>query len=525
MSLVMMQSYSGKRVGTYNLIPTVSMFLYHDTDAQAREHLISFTLMVYAKTSSALNRQISGTLRVNEDEYVHLSLPAGSSDIRSNDGLGEYKYYRSFTFSYNGSRYYPIDIAPGETFHIYFSISASGVTSGWVTTDLLYPATVTITPPAQVATSAVNAFTCTPFTIPAEATASAFGVIGSSAGRVDLYYDATTKLTDVRDAQISGFYWYPTHVGTASEFSGGVAAYTLKIKITDSNRYFYDYDILTFIGDSGTINYNTTPPAAAAPTLTLSTEEVAGIGLLAEYGKYIKGKSRVKFTASYVLKYGATVSSFETIAAGIWSPLATQTIYPSVDGVFESTIEDNHGAEVYASQNYYVYDYWDPSLPTIAIHRCKQNGTHDDSGAYVHIEWGISVAPLGDQNSKVLTITHPEGTTQPTLAAYDSSGSLVVAADTEQSYDIVFTLTDDFATITRTVRLSTAGVIMDFFRTGKGIAFGKVAEYDETLEVAAGLTTILNTTNGKKIDLIDALKKLATKTGVDIYVAEQSANS
>lgn len=59
---------------------------------------------------------------------------------------------------------------------------------------------------------------------------------------------------------------------------------------------------------------------------------------------------------------------------------------------------------------------------------------------------------------------------------------------------------------------------MDIHNGGDGIAFGKVAELADTLEVTPNWEVILNTTDAKKISLVDALKALATATGVDIYV-------
>ena len=55
---------------------------------------------------------------------------------------------------------------------------------------------------------------------------------------------------------------------------------------------------------------------------------------------------------------------------------------------------------------------------------------------------------------------------------------------TETSYDIKYTLTDAFTTIAIQDIVSTAAVIMDFKRGGKGVAVGKVSEVDNAFEVA-----------------------------------------
>ena len=55
---------------------------------------------------------------------------------------------------------------------------------------------------------------------------------------------------------------------------------------------------------------------------------------------------------------------------------------------------------------------------------------------------------------------------------------------TEYTYDIKYTLTDAFTTISVVDTISTAAVVMDFKAGGKGLAIGKVSEVDNEFEVA-----------------------------------------
>ena len=125
-----------------------------------------------------------------------------------------------------------------------------------------------------------------------------------------------------------------------------------------------------------------------------------------------------------------------------------------------------------------ILDYYVPSFPNLAIHRCDENGSADGSGDHCKIEWSVNIMPINNLNSKKLTIQHPSGKTEYSpLSSYAQSGVLVVAASTESSYSIVFTVEDDLNTETRTLLLSSAGVIMDWLRGGTGVAFGKVASW------------------------------------------------
>lgn len=100
----------------------------------------------------------------------------------------------------------------------------------------------------------------------------------------------------------------------------------------------------------------------------------------------------------------------------------------------------------------------------------------------MQIEWAVKFAPVNNINSKYLKITAPDGDHVITLSSYVQSGVLYSAADTESSYDIILTLTDYVTTFVRTVTLSTAGVVLDIKAGGKGVGFGKVAEYDNCID-------------------------------------------
>lgn len=504
--------YGEKSSGSYKVKGTIALMLAEGA-AETAPYLHASNITVRASTSALLsNKTASGYVSCGG---TRIDLTFSSTVLY--DGVNN-EYYRYASFP-DGQDIQLTDVRPGDTFFptIYARIDSTYISCY---DTLPYPVQVHITPPATVYTTALNLFTCTPFVLPATATGiTASGVIKPSYRSTQLYVSATVPLSSAtRGTTISSFYWYPSHLNVgSSDFPSGVGEYYLSMSVRRTTNNFGTVSLVNFDRVEGSIQYQETPPAAAYPTISLAATETAGVGLLAHYGKYIKGKSTVRFSASYSCKYGAYYDSFEMIVDGVWQSGLSKSISPTADGTVEATITDDHEAESTITRNYYVYDYWDPEMPTMAIHRCQQDGTRDDSGGYVLIEWEINVAPLGNQNSKVLTITHPEGTTTPTLATYDASGSLIVEADTDTSYDITFSLTDDFTTVTRTLRLSTAGVTIDVYRGGKGLAVGKVAEYDHMLEISAELTTMLNTTDAKKIDLIDALKKLATATGVNIY--------
>ena len=444
------------------------------------------------------------------DTYIKTSVPGYySMPIPSTAPVG-----REYQYHLYGNLYYKDYQDKGQL--VQFSILNYFIFPRYLNTQITAPATVTL--------NALNEFSCENVdlnSIPGYSSAktfTAYGAFGQNYERVsDIYSSSSSKIT--MTSAFNKIYWYPSILQVATgDFINNTSRYKIYFELTSTSSGLDD-NRLAWGEITGYIQYNEMPPANAKPAVSVAVTEISGVGLFATYGRYLVGKSQIRLAASISAPFGYGQSILtRTITLNGVTASANQTVWPTVDGTYYAAAVDNHNASNNASLSYQVYDYWEPELSTFAIHRCQQDGTNDDAGAFVKIEWGIHVAPLGNQNSKSLTITHPQGTATPTLSSYDASGFLIVAADIEHSYDITATLTDDLGGITRTLRLSTAGAIMDIHNGGDGIAFGKVAELADTLEVTPNWEVILNTTDAKKISLVDALKALATATGVDIYV-------
>ena len=475
---------------------------------------VLFSMAPYESTSTKfvdIRLDFSRTIITEgSDTYIKTSAPGYySMPIPSTAPVG-----REYQYNLYGSLYYKNSQDKGQLGQ--FSIINYFIFPRYLNTQITAPATVTL--------NALNEFNCESVdlsSIPGYSSAktfTAYGAFGQNYERTsDIYSSSSSKIT--MTSAFNKIYWYPSILQVASgDFINNTSRYKIIFELTSTDAGLDD-NRLAWGEITGTIQYNETPPANAKPAVSVAVTEISGVGLFATYGRYLVGKSQIRLTASISAPFGYGQSILtRTITLNGVTASANQTVWPTVDGTYYAAAVDNHNASNNASLSYQVYDYWEPELSTFAIHRCRQDGTNDDAGAYVKIEWGIHVAPLGNQNSKSLTITHPQGTATPALSSYDASGVLIVAADIEHSYDITATLTDDLGGTTRTLRLSTAGAIMDIHNGGDGIAFGKVAELPDTLEVSPDWEVILNTTDAKKISLVDALMALATATGVDIYV-------
>lgn len=257
-----------------------------------------------------------------------------------------------------------------------------------------------------------------------------------------------------------------------------------------------------------TMNFDS---ADVAPTVTMAVTDPTG--LASTYGAFVATKSKITVTLTASYQYGAVFGTAAISANGAnysTNPATTAEIvsdsYTSVTG----KVVDSRGVSSNtASQTITILPYSAPQIVSFSIHRCNQDGTANDQGAYCRVDYSIEVSPLGNHNSKALVAKYKRRSDSTyteqsvTLSTYTQTGYAVIPADTNATYDIQLALTDDFSTTAADLQLSTAFATVNFKAGGDGIAIGKVAEYSKMLELADGWTLG-----------VDGVDKLAEMDGI-----------
>ena len=141
-----------------------------------------------------------------------------------------------------------------------------------------------------------------------------------------------------------------------------------------------------------------------------------------------------------------------------------------------------------------LYAIWEiayvkPRIVNLSIVRSDSSGTANDEGtnALIMFDWECDLTV----SSIVIKWKLPSETawTSATVSATGTSGTLshVVGSDAlsvESSYDIHITVSDSGGSSYATGTLTSMKFTMDFLAGGKGIAFGKAAELENTAEFA-----------------------------------------
>lgn len=257
------------------------------------------------------------------------------------------------------------------------------------------------------------------------------------------------------------------------------------------------YDGDTLIGTS-TANLTLEVPSSIVPSVSIGTITEANENIAAlNWGVFIQNKSQlnIPITASGI--YGSDIVSIVTnINGNIFngSNIITPTLITSGTSTITTTVTDTRGRTATTTTTYTVEPYANPSITSVEVQRCLQNGTIDEDGTYLLFTFVGAISSVANHNSKIFQIgykkTTDENYTFATISntysvnEQDSVSSFTISPD--YAYDIVFQAVDSFMTTAIGRSLTVGFDLMNFNASGKAMAIGKVSEAgvnEELLEI------------------------------------------
>lgn len=220
------------------------------------------------------------------------------------------------------------------------------------------------------------------------------------------------------------------------------------------------------------------------------------------YGAFVSTKSRIEADITGSPSYGATIKQRKVSigsAYGIaYDDFADPAIEPSdltVTGQINITytVLDSRNLSDQFTQQITVVPYQDPSLSNTKVARWS-NGVEDDESSAIRVSVNGNTCDVNDAGLNTGTVkiyTALYGSTDwvekdsRTVGPGDFSYNLdLTGFDTNTRYRVRVLLEDDFnITAERFFTVETASAVMDFRGSGKGVAFGKIAETDNLFDV------------------------------------------
>lgn len=244
-------------------------------------------------------------------------------------------------------------------------------------------------------------------------------------------------------------------------------------------------------------------PASVVPSCKLTLEDITGVDDI--YGSPVQNLSKIKITVGFTSAYSSPLASCKITADGATytgTSATTGALKNSGSSVIKATVTDERGRTASASYTMTVQPYNAPVISLLAVHRCSADGTDDDQGAYIRINFSASVTSLGSKNTATYSLKYKKSANTSystvSLTALKNNFSVsnyehIISADVSTSYDITVTVTDRHNTATRSTSASTAFSLLDLHSSGTGLRFGGVAERENTFRNDLALQQVGNT--------------------------------
>lgn len=250
------------------------------------------------------------------------------------------------------------------------------------------------------------------------------------------------------------------------------------------------------IGSTSSKTFTVTIPSSVVPTvgtITLTPQT---------YSCLIQNKNTVKVSVSGCsASTGSSIKSYTFSGPGLST--TTQTATSITSGIISGSgnltytvkVTDNRGRTATKTATITCYAYNAPKFTSFNAFRVASSTstTEDDNGTYIRCTYTIVYSYVNNTNArKSFSITSGAGTVtynawSKTISGNNvtETGSAVIQeASTAKTYNVYATVTDNYS---GTARSSTDAVfsaerILNIRSNGTGIAFGKMAEYNNLLE-------------------------------------------
>lgn len=262
---------------------------------------------------------------------------------------------------------------------------------------------------------------------------------------------------------------------------------------TGSGLIYVDtYNGSTLIGTKYT-GFTATVPASVKPTCTFTLEDTTGADDI--YGSPVKGLSKIKVTVTAKAAYSSPIVSTTIEANGVkysGSTITTTELAKAGTSRVTVTVKDKRGRTGTSYYDMNVQDYAAPSVTALSVLRCNQDGTANDKGGYIKVTFSAAVSSMSGKNTasyklkfkKSSDTTYTPFTLTDYANNYAPTASYVFGASTESAYDVLVEATDRHSTGTRSASASTAFTLLNWHASGTGMGIGKVAEKENTLQIA-----------------------------------------
>jgi hypothetical protein len=266
------------------------------------------------------------------------------------------------------------------------------------------------------------------------------------------------------------------------------------------------YDGSTVIGTKS-VSIVLKVPSSVIPTISsvTRTEAVTNPDIASIFGGYVQHQSKIKIVSTANGAYSSTIKSYTVtikdanttgtslLATYYGNDVTTDVLnWETTKVKIGVTVTDSRGRSASVSYDEDVLPYTPPKITTFTAFRSDASGDPDYDSTNLKITVNFDIATVNNLNGKYYEILYKINGAESwtgTIASgniYTRNESFITSGidfSGDNAYELRLNLYDTFKSAFATVDIPTAFTLFDCRSTGKGIAFGKVSEFDR-MEIA-----------------------------------------
>lgn len=239
-------------------------------------------------------------------------------------------------------------------------------------------------------------------------------------------------------------------------------------------------------------------PDTVKPVINSVTISEGGTAVPSNWGLYVKGKSALKVDINASGIYGSSIIAYKiTGIDGITyndGNFTSAVLQEAKTYTIKVVVTDSRTRTMETEVQVVCVDYSNPLISVASVTRCNTDGSTNAKGTSVKYTFKASVSPVNNKNIYAYKLGYKkikdDNFTYVDIAndsyTLDKSNEVIsdVTFDSSFSYVFDFLVLDYFTSTSDTSNKINSGYkLINFNKSGKGIAFGKFSEKD-ALEIA-----------------------------------------
>ncbi len=246
---------------------------------------------------------------------------------------------------------------------------------------------------------------------------------------------------------------------------------------------------------SVSIGFTITCPASVVPSIGTLTAAPVSDKVPGGWGLYLKGQSKARITMGTVAAgTGSTIVS-RSIVGGGYSGSGTELLTGLVQAhgnvEFTANVTDGRGRTATKTIRVFFDDYNTPKIVNLEAYRANAQGIQTDNSTQIGGTVNYSFTKVGENDASIwVYVNDTPVVTAESLSRTSNAYALALPGpyDTAKSFKVRIVIKDTVGAVDATAEtlVNTASRIMSV-GTGvnAGVAFGKMCEYDKTVELTA----------------------------------------